>query len=75
MAQTQTSLPRVSAIFIRPDGGRAVVDGRPVQAGDAWDGIEVEAVEAGRVRIKHNGSPAELRLLGAPIRKDNEIQR
>lgn len=52
----------VTALFLAPDGSRAVVDGEVVRTGDVRHGVEITSIDADGVCYRRGGRPACARL-------------
>lgn len=60
----------VTALFLAPEGGRAVVNGEVVRAGDVRHGIEITSIDADGVCYRRGGRPACAR----PARPDLAVK-
>ncbi|WP_045224800.1 hypothetical protein [Methyloterricola oryzae] len=57
-------LPKVSGIVIQPRGRHALLDGTvTVRVGQRWQGLEVLAIEPGRVRVRKDDQVIDLPLV------------
>lgn len=57
-------LPKVSGIVIQPRGRHALLDGTvTVRVGQRWKGLEVLAIEPGRVRVRKDDQVIDLPLV------------
>ena len=57
------AVPRVSAIQISRGERHAVINGVPLKAGDIHEGIEVVAIQPGRVKLKLNEHVLDVPLI------------
>ena len=61
---------KLSAIFIRPQGKYAVVNGETLVEGQSWNGYEITRVHANGIILKNQDGEKEILVNNNSIKKD-----